>query len=153
MTSYYKVTNLIKEILQSNEDVHTVVHGKVEDKDIYKKNIYPLAHLNPTGSDFSNVMISQFTFDIAVLSVRDISNDDDYDKFEGNDNEIDNLNTCHAVLNDLVTTLRLQPNNDLIEVISVSGAIPVLFKEHNLLDGWIITITLGIPNNVISTCD
>ena len=73
------------------------------------------------------------------------------DKFDGNDNLIDNLNTCHAVLNNLITRLRLQENNGL-ELLTVSDATPVLFTDHNIMDGWLITITVALPNTVIAVC-
>lgn len=152
MNSYYKVTKLIKDILQANEDVHTVVHGKTEDKDLYKKSIYPLAHINPISSPFTSSQMNEFTFEIAVLDQRDLSKQDIENKFESNDNLIDNLNTCHAVLNNLISTLRLQNNDDMIELTSVGTATPILFKDHNILDGWLVSVTLSIPNNIISVC-
>lgn len=72
-------------------------------------------------------------------------------KFEGNDNVLDNLNVCHTIINDLLTYLSLQNNDDYIELISVSNLEPILFSDSNILDGWGVTITLSIPND-ISVC-
>ena len=153
MNSYYKATTILREILEANEDVNTVLHGKSDDKDLYKKSIYPLAHINPVSSSFDSSQANTFTFEIAVLDQRDLSsNSQTEDKFYGNANEIDNLNTAHSVLNDLLTRLRLN-YNDGLEVIGVSPAQPVLFKDFNLLDGWLISLTVTMPNDIIDICN
>ena len=69
-----------------------------------------------------------------------------------NDNELDNLNTCHAVLNRLVTKLRLQNNADKIELNNVPVLTPIIFEDMNLLDGWRTELELIIPNNEINVC-
>jgi len=148
MNSYYIVTTYLKDILSADENVHTVIHGKTEDKDLYKKSIYPLAHILPQAAPFSSTRVNQFTFEIAVLDQRDLSKSLEEDKFEGNDNQLDNLTTTFSVLNRLIATLRLQNNEDMIELVSNTDATPVLFKDHNLMDGWSVTITLSIPNNI-----
>ena len=152
MNSYHIAIDTIRTILKNHPDVNTVVHGKTNEKDLYKKSIYPLAHINPIGSSFASSQENVFVFEIAVLDQRDLStNNLVEDKFDGNDNLIDNLNTCHAVLNNLITRLRLQENNGL-ELLTVSDATPVLFTDHNIMDGWLITITVALPNTVIAVC-
>lgn len=147
MNQFYLAVDLIKERLQSNPNCNTVVFGKTEDKDLYKKSIYPLAHINPVSAPMGSSQVSSFTFEIACLDQRDISKSSILNKFDGNDNIQDNLNITFTILNDLVTWLRLQNNNDMIELTNVTDASPIIFKEHNILDGWYITITLQIRNN------
>jgi hypothetical protein len=152
MNSYFKITSTLKDILQSNPDVATVIHGKTSERDLYKANRFPLAHINPVGSDFSSSQVNTFIFEIAVLEVREISkNNPIEDKFEGNDNEIDNLNKCHSIINMLLSRLRLLDNDD-VELISATTATPLLLSEKNLLDVWLVQVTLQTPNNIISVC-
>ena len=153
MNSYHSITTLVKDILLSDEDINTCLFGLADDEDLYKKNIYPFARINPLGSNFASSQMNTFDLEITVLDQRDLSNSNELDKFDGNDNEIDNLNTTHAVINRLITTLRQQSNDDRIELISVSTASPVLFKRNNLMDGWQVVITLGIPNDLINVCN
>ncbi len=147
MNQFYKVVDLIKTRLEENQNVHTVLFGRTEDKDLYKKNIYPIAHINPVESAIES-KVSSFTFEIASLDQRDLSKQPITDKFEGNDDLQDNLNVTYAILNDLVTWLLRQNNEDLIELSSQSSLTPLLFKDHNLLDGWVVRITLIIPNTI-----
>jgi hypothetical protein len=108
-------------------------------------------HLQVTSSnvDSSNVT---FTFEIAVVDLRNISKQIVTDKFLGNDNELDNLNTCHAVLNRLVSLLRNQNNEYSIELVNAPTLQPIIFEEGNLLDGWRTDLELIIPNNEIIVC-
>jgi hypothetical protein len=141
------VVDLIKERLINNVNCNTVVFGATDDKDLYKKSIYPLAHINPTSAPMNSSQVSYFTFEIACLDQRDISKAPVTDKFDGNDNIQDNLNITYTILNDLVTWLRLQNNDYGVELDSVGDASPIIFKDHNTLDGWFVTLTLKIKNN------
>ena len=147
MNQFYLVVDLIKERLINNLNCNTVVFGATDDKDLYKKSIYPLAHINPTSAPMGSSQVSYFTFEIACLDQRDISKAPVIDKFDGNDNIQDNLNITYTILNDLVTWLRLQNNDYGVELDSVGDASPIIFKDHNTLDGWFITLTLKIKNN------
>jgi hypothetical protein len=73
-------------------------------------------------------------------------------KFLGNDNEIDNLNTCHAIINYALTKMQLSRNQFDIEIENVSDLTPILLEFTNMLDGWKVDLTLSIPNNAMSVC-
>lgn len=151
MNEFYLAVDLLKERLQNNPLVHTTIFARTEEKDLYKKNIFPIAHINPTSSPYSNSQVAQFTFEIGVFEQRDINKTDTGTKFEGNDNVVDNLNTCYAIINDLVTYLQTQNNDNNIQLVAISNIQPLLFKDFNLLDGWAVTLTLQVPNS-ISLC-
>jgi hypothetical protein len=147
MNQFYQVVDLIKSRLFENPNVNTVIFGRTEDKDLYKKNIYPLVHINPMDVEFTTSQVCNFSFEIAALDQRDISKNTQYDKFEGNDDLQDNLNVTFAILNDLITWLRTQNNEFFIELAAVQTAQPVLFKDYNLLDGWVVQLTFKMPNS------
>lgn len=147
MNAFYLVVDFLRNRLEDNPNNNTVVFGRTEDKDLYKKSIYPLTHINPVSAPMSSSQVSYFSFEIACLDQRDISKSVATDKFEGNDNLQDNLNITYTILNDLVNYIRLQNNNYNIEIENVSDASPIIFNDYNLLDGWFISITLKIPNN------
>lgn len=148
MNEFYLAVELLKERLQNNPLVNTTIFARTEEKDLYKKNIFPIAHINPTSSPYTTSQVNQFTFEIGVFEQRDINKSDTNSKFEGNDNVIDNLNTCYAVLNDLITYLSTQNNEHNIELVAISNIQPLLFKDFNLLDGWAVTLTLQVPNSI-----
>jgi len=144
MRSYYKILECLREILEDNEDVNTIIHAARSQGDLFKKNIYPLVVINPTGGSLDNGNVNSFDFEIAAMDQRDLSNAAIVDKFVSNDNEIDNLNLCHSILNKLITKLRLQNNEDEIDLVSVSNVTPIIFDDKNILDGWIMSITISV---------
>ena len=151
MREFYKVVDYLKTTLSNDINVHTITHGLRSMTDIDKKNIFPLVHLQVTSSTVSNSMAT-FIFEVAVVDLRNISKQPVTDKFLGNDNELDNLNTCHAVLNRLVSILQNQNNTDAIQLVNVPNLQPIIFEESNLLDGWRCDLELIIPNNEIVVC-
>lgn len=144
--AFYLALEFIKTRLIENPLVNTCIFGRTDEKDLYSKNIYPLVHINPRSAGF-NGAVSIFKFEVAVLDQRDLSkNFIDYDKFYDS-NIQDNLNLCYSILNDLVLHLKSQNNSDIIELLSVSDAMPVLYKDNNILDGWFVEVAIMIPNN------
>ena len=151
MRGFYLTIQLLKDLLEQDTSVHTIVHGLRSGMDINKKNIFPLVHLQVTNSQADNQYIS-FTFEVAVLDLRNISKEIVTDKFLKNDNELDNLNTTHAVLNRLITKLRLRNNESKIQLNNAPTLTPIIFEEMNLLDGWRTELELIIPNTEINVC-
>ena len=151
MREFYTSINYLKSILDSDINVHTITHGLRSMTDIEKKNIFPLAHIQVISSNVDTSNIT-FNFEIAVVDLRMTVKEVVTDKFRGNDNELDNLNTCHAVLNRLVSTLRNKQNNFNIDLNNTPLLQPIIFEDSNLLDGWRTEIELIMPNTEISVC-
>jgi hypothetical protein len=151
MNSFYKVVEFLKSHFENDNFVHTITHGVINDIDIDKKNIFPLTHFSVTGSQVVEGMIV-FNFTIWVLDIRNISKKPLTDKFLKNDNELDNLNTCFAIANRFLTKLRLQQNDDDIELFANSNPTPIQYDFSNILDGWEFEVQLSIPNNNIEIC-
>ena len=153
MRGYYKCCEVFNKILREDMDVNTRIHGRTEDRDLYKKNIYPMVHIVPRQNIFPmNNNTLRYSFEIAAMDVRDISKSLEEDKFEGNDNQIDNLNTCSTILNRLISRLRKQDNDGIYILDGDITADVFLFRDHNLLDGWVINITLVVPNDELDIC-
>ena len=149
MNQYYKCLNFIRESLRNAPLVNTITQG-TDIVDNQKKNIFPLAHINILRSSIGQDVT--MTFEVAVLDIRNVSKIKSNDKFIGNDNEIDNLNTCHAIINYMVTKMQMKRNDDDIEIDNISDVTPILMEFSNMLDGWKIEITLSIPNNEMTVC-
>jgi hypothetical protein len=152
MNQFHTCVNELKSIFDLNYDVNTVVFGLDEDRDLYKKSIYPLVQINPTAAPWdtssidNGMSVAKFTFEIAALDQRNISKQSATEKFDGNDDLQDNLNVTYTILNDMVTRLSRGRLDSGMQIESISSALPILFKDHNLLDGWYVTITVQIPN-------
>jgi len=150
MKSFYQAIDYIKQTLESAPLLNTITHG-TDIIDNVKKNIFPLAHINILSSAVGAGVVS-FTFEVAVVDIRNMSKVKGSDKFLGNDNELDNLNTCHAILNYMITKMRLQRNDNDIELINDPTLQPVLMAFTNALDGWKCDIEVSVPNDDFSVC-
>lgn len=147
MNSFYKVIDYLKEYLSNDIDVNTVVHGEAPEN---KKDLFPMAHLMVTNGSVGNG-VSIFNFTVQVLDIRNVSKKISTDKFLKNDNELDNLNTCFAVLSRLIYDLKLQRNDLDIELLNEPQLLPVIYEFKDTLDGWTVELQLSIPND-ISVC-
>lgn len=147
MNSFYKVIGYLKDQLALDIDVNTIIHGEAPEN---KKDIFPMAHLMVTGGALGQGT-SIFTFTVQVLDIRNVSKKMSTDKFLKNDNELDNLNTCFAVLNRLITELKLQRNDLDIELLNEPTLVPVMYEFKDTLDGWSTELQLAIANT-ISIC-
>jgi hypothetical protein len=147
MNSFYQVIGYLKDQLSNDVDVNTVVHGEAPEN---KKDLFPLAHLMVTNGALGQG-VSIFTFTVQVLDIRNLSKKASTNKFLKNDNELDNLNTCFAVLSRLITDLKLQRNDLDIELLNEPSLIPVIYEFKDTLDGWTTELQLSITNNV-SVC-
>jgi len=150
MKSFYNAIDYIKSTLESAPLLNTITHG-TDIVDNVKKNIFPLAHINVLSSSIGSGVVN-FTFEIAILDIRNISKIKVNDKFLGNDNELDNLNTCHAILNYMITKMRLQRNDFDIELQNDPSLQPIMMAFTNALDGWKCDIELSVPNIDLSVC-
>jgi hypothetical protein len=144
---FFTVVNFIKDRLLANTNVNTVVFATLQQKDFQEKNIYPIVHINPISAPITSSAVNYFTFEIGCFDQRDMSNDIATDKWDGQDDLQDNLNITYVILNDLINYLRNQNNDSLIELESTTDLTPLLLNDLNVLDGWIVNITLTIPNN------
>lgn len=150
MNQFHRATDLVKQRLNDNPYVKTVLFGVSEEKDLYKKSIYPIAHIVPVSAPMGTRRMrtnasNLFAFEVAVLDQRDVSKSIATDKFGGNDNLQDNLNMTYFILNDLISWLKQVPNDLNIELEEVNDFSPVLFKDFNLLDGWVCRFVLTVP--------
>lgn len=151
---FHRAVRIIKDRLRpinsggENPWVKTLIFGKTEEKDLYKKSIFPIAHIVPVSAPLGTIAmrtnaVNMFAFEVAALEQRDISKEP-YDKLEGDDLQ-DNLNITYSILQDLISYLKMV-NNDLgIQLQEVNDFTPILFKDHSILDGWVCRFVLMVP--------
>ena len=96
MQTYYNILDKIRTELQSDLFVNTVTNGDIFDVDLAKQTIYPLSHIM-VNSATRNGSTYTFSMSVLLMDIVDISNEEVVDKFRGNDNEQDVLNTQLAV--------------------------------------------------------
>ena len=146
--AYYQLTETIKEQLISNPFTNTITIGDISQVNLNKQDIFPLAHLivNSVAAE-ENVL--RFNVSILACDIVDQSKDITVDRFVGNDNEQDILNTQLAVLNTLIQRLRKgNLHQDMYQLEGNPNLTPFHDRFENQLAGWSATIEILIYNDI-----
>ena len=93
MNNIFKLTDAIKEELQSNALINQVTFGDLFEVDLLKKNIFPLAHVGMSSARIGEG-VAYVDISILFLDIVDEQKQEQTDQFYGNDNE-------HFVLNSM----------------------------------------------------
>lgn len=150
--TYYEITEVLHDtLMDSRVNFTTITHGSIEDVDLARQTLFPLAHITPSTATLNQRTIS-YSMNIAALDIVDFNKDDlrnETNPFYGTDNKMD-------VLNDLIVRLqiaadiirrKLSDNNITIdENITFS---PFVDRFENLLAGWETTFTITIPSSAV----
>lgn len=152
MTEFYDVVDVIRDTLRSNPTTNTVTFGDLDEIDLDKTTIFPLAHIYVERVRHEDNMLV-FDFLVLVADVVDFNNEQtEDDDFYGNDNLHDVLNTQLSVMNDLISSLR---RGDLYRTQYQLDNTPTVepFKQRfkNLLAGWESNISIRVKNE-FKTC-
>ena len=102
---FYQLTETIKEQLLADVNINTVSSGNIANVNLNKQDIFPLGHIlvNSVGAE---EQVLRFNITIIVADIVDQSKDLTVDRFIGNNNEQDILNTQLGVINKLIQVLR-----------------------------------------------
>ena len=152
MNHYTQVLNYLKGLAESDDFVNTVTQGDMSNIDLNKMNVFNLVHIDVLTAGFSNGQT--ITFDIEVLcgQIRDSNKQDEGDKFWNQDNEVDNLNETLAVLNRMWFKMLEDFTDENIRIEETAALNQVTEWNKNLIDGWLMTFTIELPNTTISLC-
>ena len=94
---YYQLTSTIEEQLLADVNNNTVSIGDISDVNLNKQDIFPLAHMIVNSVSVEEQVL-RFSLTILACDIVNQSKDVTTDRFTGNDNEQDILNTQLAVL-------------------------------------------------------
>tara|TARA_R110000796_G_scaffold58965_6_gene135847 strand:+ start:1569 stop:2039 length:471 start_codon:yes stop_codon:yes gene_type:complete len=154
--SYNALIETIKQTFESDSMVSTVVSGDATDVDNYKKNLFPLVHVEVTNMPFlgsQNTSTVDYNVVITVVDIRDVNKEEDRDKFWTNDNRNDNWNTTAFILRTGQVKMIKEIYGDNISLNGATAADKLDGVRANVLDGWQQTWTVSVPNIYIKACD
>jgi|TARA_R110000772_G_scaffold145719_2_gene255790 hypothetical protein len=145
---YYQLTETIKEQLLEDINVNTCTSGDITDVNLNKQDIFPLAHIIINSvSDEEQVL--RFNISVLACDIVDQSKSLTVDRFRGNNNEQDILNTQLAVLNKLIQKLRMgQLYQDKYQLDGNPTLEPFYDRFENQLAGWTATMSVLIYNDI-----
>lgn len=145
---YYQLTSTIEEQLLSDVNNNTVSIGDISDVNLNKQDIFPLAHMIVNSVSVEEQVL-RFSLTILACDVVDQSKDRTTDRFTGNDNEQDILNTQLAVLNRLIQRLRMGSlHTDMYQLDGNPSLEPFMDRFENQLAGWSATMDILIYNDI-----
>lgn len=150
MKAYYYLLEQLQSELLSIPLVTNVTQGSLDDIDNYKQGMFPLCHIIVNSASPENNII-RFNVSIIAMDIVDISKTETTDKFLGNDNEIDVLNTQMVILLRLYEVLNRGALNDKMEVDGFPTMEHFTERFENYLAGWTMTLDI-IMANEMSIC-
>ena len=151
MNIYTQLLNYFKLLGESDTFVNTITQGDFDKIDLDKGQLHPLLHIQVNSGSFPGDAVVVFNVQIGCFDNRDINKEIVEDRFWKQDNEVDNLNETLATLNRLWLNMyrNFQSNNITASEASLE---PTTYGGSKLVDGWIMTFDVTIPNTTISLC-
>tara|TARA_R110000764_G_scaffold79238_1_gene157924 strand:+ start:82 stop:552 length:471 start_codon:yes stop_codon:yes gene_type:complete len=145
---FYQLTETIKTELLQDKNINTVTTGDITDVNLNKQDIFPLGHIIINNViDQENVL--SFNISILACDIVNQSKDLTVDRFTGNNDVQDILNTQLAVLNRLIQ--RLRKGNLYTDMYQLEGSPslqPFYDRFENQLAGWTATMDILIYNDI-----
>jgi cytochrome c peroxidase len=111
-----------------------------------------LVNVTVTGGSFTNGSTVNLDVEIACLAQRDINKEVRTDDFWLQDNEVDNMNETLAILNRLWLIMYKDFEKNNITASENPTLSPIIYGTAKILDGWVLTFTVEMPNTTINLC-
>jgi|TARA_R110000772_G_scaffold66548_1_gene148189 hypothetical protein len=145
---FYQLTEAIKTELLQDVNINTVTTGDITDVNLNKQDIFPLGHII-IDSVTDEEQVLRFNITILACDIVDQSKDPTVDRFKGNNDVQDILNTQLAVLNRLTQRLRMGTlYTDMYQLDGNPTLTPFYDRFENQLAGWSATMTVLIYNDI-----
>jgi hypothetical protein len=148
MSTFYGITQAIKNQLQEDIFVNTVTTGDIFKVDLNKQTIFPLSHIIVNSVSYQGPVLN-YNISILSMDIVDESKDLTTDIFIGNDNEQDVLNTQLAVANRFLEVLNRGSLSDDYELVNGSASIEFFTERfENKIAGVTTTFDIAIQNSM-----
>lgn len=148
MSTYYEITQVIKNKLQEDLFVNTVTTGDIFKVDLNKLTIFPLSHIIVNSVAYNGPVLN-YNISILSMDIVDESKEKVADIFLGNDNEQDVLNTQLAVANRFLEVLHRGELSDDYELVNGSANIEFFTERfENKIAGVTFTFDIAIENKM-----
>ena len=145
---FYQITQTIKEELLKDVNINTVTTGDITDVNLNKQDIFPLGHII-INSVIDDENVLRFNMSILACDIVNQSKELTVDRFTGNNDVQDILNTQLGVLNRLTQRLRKGSlYTDMYQLENSPSLEPFYDRFENQLAGWTITMDVLIYNDI-----
>ena len=154
MNHFTQLLYYIKQLAEADPFINHVTKGELSEVDVDKMIIPALINIEINSGGFTNTNTVVFNVELACLAERDINKSEvRTDDFWLQDNEADNMNETHAVLNRLWSLMYRDFAENNIRASENPSLESIRFGTAKLLDGWLLTFDVEMPNNKINLCN
>jgi hypothetical protein len=148
MSTFYEITQAIKNKLQEDLFVNTVTTGDIFKVDLNKLTIFPLSHIIVNSVSYQGPVLN-YNISILCMDIVDESKEKVTDIFLGNDNEQDVLNTQLSVANRFLELLSRGELADDYELVNNTANIEFFTERfENKIAGVTFTFDMAIENRM-----
>jgi hypothetical protein len=148
MTGYFELLDKLKTHFDADVIVNTVTQGDIFKVDLSKQTIFPLVHIMVNNCTLDERTVT-WNISLIAMDIVDLSKSATTNIFLGNDNEIDVLNTQHAVLNRAYEIIKHGSlAYDLFMVEGTASLEPFTERFENYMAGWTMTFDVVTPNEM-----
>ena len=151
MNHYSELLYYIKGLAEADPFINHVTQGEFAEADVDKMVLPIVLNIEINSGTLPDNIVT-FDVELACMSQRDINKEVRTDDFAKQDNEIDNFNETHAVLNRIFNKMRLDFEKSNITATENPSINKITFGTSKLLDGWLLTFTVEMPNTTINLC-
>tara|TARA_R110000787_G_scaffold9948_4_gene34323 strand:+ start:1193 stop:1663 length:471 start_codon:yes stop_codon:yes gene_type:complete len=145
---FYQLTETIKTELLQDVNINTVTTGDLTDVNLNKQDIFPLGHII-IDSVIDEEQVLRFNITVLACDIVDQAKEFTVDRFKGNNDVQDILNTQLAVLNRLTQRLRMGTlYTDMYQLDGNPTLTPFYDRFENQLAGWSASMTIMIYNDI-----
>jgi len=148
MSTFYEITQAIKNQLKEDAFVNTVTTGDIFKVDLNKQTIFPLSHIIVNSVSYQGNVLN-YNISILSMDIVDESKQEVTDIFIGNDNEQDVLNTQLAVANRFLEVLNRGSLGENYELVNGTANIEFFTERfENKIAGVTYTFDIAIQNTM-----
>ena len=145
---FYQLTETIKEELLKDVNINTVTTGDITDVNLNKQDMFPLGHII-INNVIDQEQVLSFNISILACDIVNQSKELTTDRFTGNNDLQDILNTKLSVLNRLIQRLRMGDlYTDMYQLEGDPNLQPFYDRFENQLAGWTATMDVKIYNDI-----
>ena len=145
---FYQLTETIKTALLEDKDINSVTTGDITEVNLNKQDIFPLGHII-INNVIDEEQVLRFNISILACDIVNQSKEFTVDRFTGNDNVQDILNTQLAVLNKLIQRLRMgNLHTEMYQLDGNPNLQPFYDRFESQLAGWTAIIDIMIYNDI-----
>lgn len=143
MNTFYKLVTDINNILKDEPAINSVTYGNIDDVDLNKTTLFPMAHTMP-GNAVIQDRIIVINVSLLLMDIVNMSKDP-------NDNEQDVLNMMLAIAARFDAELKRKTiHQNEYELQGALNCEPFVERFENNLAGWTVTFSVAMKNTMTS---